>query len=144
MTVVLAVIAICWLPGTRIASADNSGCTSVQARCAVEAGGKCDIKTGHWCYGRSHSGEWCGGSPAAYHTCLSRNGLGEIDLPGTQATASDMGKCTSVQARCAVEAGGYCDSHTGRWRIGAIFRHMYGGNYAGFTACLDRMRAGQK
>jgi hypothetical protein len=26
-------------------------CASIQAKCAVEAGGKCDPKTGHWCYG---------------------------------------------------------------------------------------------
>jgi hypothetical protein len=29
--------------------------------------------------------------------------------PGPAATASDLGKCTSIQAQCALEIGGSCD-----------------------------------
>jgi hypothetical protein len=34
------------------ASAAGGGkCTGLQARCAIEVGGKCDPNTGAWCYG---------------------------------------------------------------------------------------------
>ena len=50
------------------------------------------------------------------------------------------GKCTSIQAQCAVEIGGTCDPATGRWRYGAFQGHQYGGtNHGGaFDACVSR------
>ncbi len=47
-------------------------CTSIQARCAVEIGGTCDPKTGHWQYGRVH-GLATGGNTQAFNDCVSRN-----------------------------------------------------------------------
>ena len=47
------------------------------------------------------------------------------------------GKCASLQARCAVEAGGRCNPETGRWDVN---QNGAGGNYNAFTACLDRAR----
>jgi hypothetical protein len=132
----------------RTALADNSGCTSIEARCAVEAGGKCDGKTGHWCWGISREGEHCGGSGRAFLACMARHGVSapvaNVDRPGTPATAANPGKCTSVQARCIMEAGGYCDPRTGHWRLGYVFQHYYGGNNMAFMACLDRARSTQK
>ena len=47
-------------------------CTSISAQCAVEIGGQCDPKTGHWCYGR-YQGQNCGGANiAAFDACVSR------------------------------------------------------------------------
>ena len=63
-----AIVAFC-VGAPAVAAAD---CTSVQAQCAVEAGRRCDAQTGHWCYGRSRTGEACGGSPAAFRTCMAR------------------------------------------------------------------------
>jgi hypothetical protein len=54
------------------AVAAEGKCTSISAQCAVEIGGQCDPKTGHWCYGR-YQGRNCGGSNiAAFDTCVSR------------------------------------------------------------------------
>jgi hypothetical protein len=140
--VVLFAMICCCIAAPVAVLADNSHCTSIEARCAAEAGGRCDVKTGHWCYGISHEGEHCGGSPAAFRACLTRNGVGNVDRPASPATASNPGKCASVQARCIIEAGGYCNPRTGAWRIGNIYQHSYGGNYNTFMACLDRNRVG--
>jgi hypothetical protein len=117
-------------------------CTSLQAQCAVKAGGKCDPQTGHWCYGRSREGEWCGGSVAAFRTCMARlAAASRVDPP---ATANELGKCTSIQARCVIEAGSYCDRRSGHWRLGFVFQHNYGGNQQAFIACIDRAMAARK
>ncbi len=94
------------------AKADESHCTSIQAKCAMEAGRKCDRQSGHWCYGASREGEHCGGNPAAFRTCMVRHGVSvprasNVDRPVMPATASNLGKCTTIQGRCVVEAGGY-------------------------------------
>jgi hypothetical protein len=57
-----------------------------------------------------------------------------------QASAASAKKCTSIQARCAVEIGGVCDPKTGHWEYG---RHRYTGsggtNHGGaFDACISR------
>ncbi|HMK80848.1 MAG TPA: hypothetical protein VK438_14430 [Xanthobacteraceae bacterium] len=44
---------------------------------------------------------------------LATMALGRLDA---QAAA---GKCTSLQARCAVKSGGECDPATGRWHYDA-------------------------
>ena len=45
-------------------------------------------------------------------------------------------KCTSIQARCAVEIGGRCDPETGRWRYGP---RAGGSNIGGaFDSCISR------
>jgi hypothetical protein len=46
-------------------------CTSIQARCAVEIGGKCDPKTGKWHYGRTTNG-WVGGNTQTFQACVER------------------------------------------------------------------------
>jgi len=123
------------------APADQAKCTSLQARCAVQAGGTCDPQTGHWCYGR-YQGKECGGTGAAFRECLVRNHPAE---EGASATApTGLGKCTSIQARCAIEIGGICNPSTGNWRYGPVYFHHYGGNTAAFLACLDRARDTQK
>ena len=54
------------------AMAAEGKCTSVSAQCAVEIGGQCDPKTGHWCYSR-YQGRNCGGANiAAFDACVSR------------------------------------------------------------------------
>jgi hypothetical protein len=145
---VLLAVAALSLSGSIAAVADNSQCTSIEAKCAVAAGGKCDRQTGHWCWGISRSGEHCGGSGRAFRVCMARHGISVpvsgIDRPGTPATSGALGKCTTIQARCVVQAGGYCDPRSGHWRIGYVNQHFYGGNGSTFMACLDRARSAQK
>jgi hypothetical protein len=133
---VVMTAAICL--GTSRTSLAAGKCQSVEAKCAVEAGGKCDTQTGHWCYGVSREGEYCGGTQG-FSSCLARaRGSHAATLA---ASGSDTGKCTSIQARCILEAGGYCDRNTGHWRTGFVLQLNYGGNYQAFTACLDRAMA---
>jgi hypothetical protein len=56
------------------AAAAAGKCDTVQARCAVEIGGRCNPKTGSWCYGFYRSRQ-CGGtnSGGAFDACVSRN-----------------------------------------------------------------------
>jgi hypothetical protein len=58
------------------------------------------------------------------------------------ATAAATGKCTSVQARCAIEVGAHCDPKTGYWCVGGGRRgnNYCGGNHSAWFACLDRVR----
>ena len=51
--------------------AADGKCTSIQARCAVEAGGECNPKTGWWAIGY-WAGRYRGGTILAYDTCISR------------------------------------------------------------------------
>jgi hypothetical protein len=142
-----AIVAYC-IGAPAVAAAD---CNSVQAQCAVKAGGRCDAQTGHWCYGHSRSGESCGGSPAAFRSCMASHGV-QVYGPqvpksiGEVATASNPGKCTSIQAQCAMELGGTCDAKTGSWCYGYVYARNCGGGptaTAQFTACLSR-KLGQK
>ena len=41
------------------------------------------------------------------------------------------GKCTSIQAQCAVEMGGQCDPQTGHWCYGFYRSHQCGGTNNG-------------
>jgi hypothetical protein len=66
------VVAVLGLSITPALAADK--CTSVQARCAVEVGGKCDPKTGRWVYG-TWNGERLGGMAnrgGAFDACVTR------------------------------------------------------------------------
>jgi hypothetical protein len=147
---ILAIVAYC-VGAPAIAAAD---CTSVQAHCAVEAGGRCDAQTGHWCYGQSRSGEACGGSPSAYRTCMARHG---VQVYGAQVpkaleavgTPANPGKCTSIQAQCAMEIGGTCDAKTGHWCYG--YTSGYGRSCGGsphasmeFDDCVSRKLGSHK
>jgi hypothetical protein len=69
---VLATAAYCvGAPGA--AAAATGTCTSIQAQCAVEAGGHCNTRTGVWCVGGSHWGNMvCGGSHLGYQACMDR------------------------------------------------------------------------
>ena len=78
------------------AIADDSHRTSVEAKCAMEAGGK--ARPGVQVYGPQ--------VPRA---------------PGPAATLSGAGKCTSIQAQCALEIGGSCDRNTRHWCYGTVF-----------------------
>ena len=51
------------------------------------------------------------------------------------------GKCTSVQAKCALEIGGQCDPKTDRWQYGRVMGRWAGGNTQAFMACLHRNKA---
>jgi len=55
------------------AVAADAKCTSVQAQCAVEIGGRCNHRTGFWCYGM-FQGRDCGGTNrgGAFDQCVSR------------------------------------------------------------------------
>src|SRR5690348_7759597 len=44
------------------------------------------------------------------------------------AVAVATGKCTSVQARCALEVGGVCDPKTGAWCVGTMAGRICSGN----------------
>ena len=110
---ILLIAASCCFGMSTMAAAD---CKSVQAQCAVEAGGRCDAQTGHWCYG-NYRGEQCGGTGSAFRACMTRHGVQVYGpqvpkAPGPAATSSDLGKCTSIQAQCALEIGGSCDRNT--------------------------------
>jgi hypothetical protein len=62
---------------------------------------------------------------------------------GTPAMAAE-GKCTSVQAQCALEIGGYCNPKTGYWCYGYwMSRRCGGGNTHAFDECLSR-KLGQR
>jgi hypothetical protein len=56
-----------------LASAASGKCNSISARCAVEIGGVCDLKTGRWEYGR-HRYTGSGGTNrgGAFDGCVSR------------------------------------------------------------------------
>jgi len=71
-TAIAVMGAIC-LSMIAMTPAIGAKCASIQAKRAVEAGGKCDPKTGHWCYG-IYKGENCGGYGTAFRACLVRNG----------------------------------------------------------------------
>jgi len=139
----LAIASYC-LGAPTIAVADNSHCTSVEAQCALEAGGKCDPQTGHWCYGRSHSGEQCGGSPAAFRACLVRHG--EAKDGGSAAPSRALGKCSSIQAQCDIEMGGSCNPRTGHWCYGQFPGRDCGGTNRGgaFDQCVSRKLSQRK
>ena len=57
---------------------------------------------------------------------------------------SQSGKCTSVQARCAVEIGGECDPKTGNWRYGWWHGRHLGGTIALFNYCISNALAKRK
>ena len=105
-TAIAVMGAIC-LSMIAMTPAIGAKCASIQAKRAVEAGGKCDPKTGHWCYG-IYKGENCGGYGTAFRACLVRNGT----APNKRLVviSSGVNKCTSIQAKCAVEVGGLCNS----------------------------------
>lgn len=51
--------------------------------------------------------------------------------------ASAAAKCTSIQARCAVQIGGECDMKTGRWQYGRWNNKFTGGNAMAFNNCVS-------
>jgi hypothetical protein len=61
-------------------------------------------------------------------------------------TAFAAAKCTSLQARCALEVGGECDPKTGRWAYGNWQGINHGGSNRGgaFDACISRGLAKRK
>jgi len=65
----------------------------------------------------------------------------------TGPVASAEGKCTSIQAQCAIEIGGRCDPKTGRWQYGGGYLGRVGGGtsssggtnrFGAFDACVSR------
>jgi hypothetical protein len=67
-------------------------------------------------------------------------------LGAPDAAMAAEGKCTSIQAQCAVKIGGTSDPKTGRWRYGFVYNRNYGGTNIGgaFDACVSRKLAGRK
>lgn len=53
-------------------------------------------------------------------------------------------KCTSIQARCALEIGGHCNPKTGRWFYGNYQGQHAGGNTQTFDNCISRETARKK
>jgi hypothetical protein len=55
-------------------------------------------------------------------------------------TAAAFGKCTSIQAQCAIEIGGRCDPRTGHWEYGNVRNAGSGGTNRGgaFDQCVSR------
>jgi hypothetical protein len=69
---IIAVVGFVLLAANLEASAAADKCTSLQARCAIEVGGKCNPNTGGWCYGW-WKGQRCGsGTIQAFDACISR------------------------------------------------------------------------
>jgi hypothetical protein len=57
------------------------------------------------------------------------------------------GKCTSLQARCALEVGGECDPKTGKWAYGnwgGVNRGGMANRGGAFDACISRGLAKRK
>jgi hypothetical protein len=71
-TTIIVVAAIVLFSADHTASA-ASKCTSISAQCAVEIGGRCDPKTGHWEYG-NYGNRGSGGTNrgGAFDVCLSK------------------------------------------------------------------------
>ena len=46
----------------------DKGCKSMQSKCAIEIGGRCDPVSGRWEYGKNGAG----GNTMAYNECISR------------------------------------------------------------------------
>jgi hypothetical protein len=67
-TLGLTVVALSGAPAEAAAK-----CTSIQAQCAVEIGGRCDPNTGHWEYG-NYRNYGSGGTNrgGAFDRCISR------------------------------------------------------------------------
>jgi len=82
------------------------------------------------------------------HTCFATIILAAtvFYLGSPDAAMAAEGKCTSVQAQCAVEIGGTCNPKTGRWRYGFVYGRSYGGTNSGgaFDQCVSRKLAGRK
>jgi hypothetical protein len=74
---------------------------------------------------------------------LSAIGLYCVSAPASAVAAE--GKCTSIQAQCALEMGGYCNPKTGWWCYGHFRNRYCGGTNIGgaFDQCVSR-KLGQK
>jgi hypothetical protein len=69
---VFAIVACC-VGAAGAAAAATGTCTSIQAQCAVQAGGRCNTRTGVWCVGGGHWGNMqCGGTHLGYQACIDR------------------------------------------------------------------------
>jgi hypothetical protein len=66
----LAFISALYLLGAGTAIATTRGCQSVQARCAIEVGGRCNPRTGRWWGVYQH--QTCGGTMNGWLACLDR------------------------------------------------------------------------
>jgi hypothetical protein len=60
--------------------------------------------------------------------------------------AAPVGKCTSIQAQCAVEMGGQCNPNTGFWCYGFYRGRNCGGTNMGgaYDQCVSRKLREQK
>jgi hypothetical protein len=72
MKEIIIVVAALLAVSAPASAAGGGKCTGLQARCAIEVGGKCDPNTGAWCYGW-WKGQRCGsGTIQAFDACVSR------------------------------------------------------------------------
>ena len=60
------------------------------------------------------------------------------------ADASAAAKCTSIQAKCAIQIGGECDPKTGRWQYGRWNNKNTGGNAMQFNNCVSAALAAKR
>jgi len=63
---------------------------------------------------------------------------------GAMAAPPNLGKCTSMQARCAVEIGGRCNPRTGYWQYGYVRGYATGTTPEAYDACISRALANNK
>jgi hypothetical protein len=74
-SVLSAIIGLAVAAGFPMPSA-KAACTSIQAKCAVQIGGRCDPRTGRWQYGRYVDPKTgpvsLGGTTQAFLACLER------------------------------------------------------------------------
>jgi hypothetical protein len=76
----------------------------------------------------------------AFGVFLASMALTEVDYSAAYAA----GRCTSIQAQCALEIGGVCDPKTGHWQFGRFHEVAVGGTTILFDECVSRKLAQQK
>lgn len=57
---------------------------------------------------------------------------------GAVAAPPNFGKCTSIQARCAIEIGGRRNPRTGYWEDGYVRGYATGATTEAFDVCISR------
>jgi len=62
--------------------------------------------------------------------------VGLSSVMSAASAAPTAGKCTSLQARCAIAVGGRCNLKTGRWRYRCS--NVAAGCVARFNDCIAR------
>jgi hypothetical protein len=104
----IAIMGLSWIASAEPTLPKNGACSGLNARCAIEVGGRCDPTTNRWSY-RCMSGD----CTVRFNECISRGLPPRKPIVVPAAVAAE--RCERLQARCAKEVGGWCNPKTGRW-----------------------------